>query len=381
MAFTSLASAPKRFVTTDGRGHFLRGDSIYTFAGTNLWYAPILASDGRGGNPQRLQRELDRLQSLGVTNLRILAGAEGPEGLPHHISPVLQTAPGVYNDTLLTGLDRLMAELERRDMTAVIYLTNSWEWSGGYGSYLQWTGKGVAPVPGIDGYQEYVDHVKEFVLNDSARSMALDHIRFMVGRTNSVTGRPYIDPNHLVSTGSEGAYGCEIDLDLWRRIHTSPEIDYAIIHLWPTNWGWASRDSVEAHIDRAIACSDEYIDEHLSAIRDSGRPLVIQEFGYPRDGFSFSIEAPVTARDKYYRHIIERCAADDRIAGFNFWGWNGEARPAHELWQPGDDYCCDPAHEPQGMYGVFDCDSTTLQLIRPLPLRASGEEPQGSGAR
>ena len=169
MAFTSLASAPKRFVTTDGRGHFLRGDSIYTFAGTNLWYAPILASDGRGGDPQRLSRELDQLQALGVNNLRILAGAEGPEGLPHHISPVLQTAPGVYNDTLLTGLDRLMAELERRDMTAVIYLTNSWEWSGGYGSYLQWTGKGVAPVPGIDGYQEYVNHVKEFVLNDSAR--------------------------------------------------------------------------------------------------------------------------------------------------------------------------------------------------------------------
>lgn len=419
--FSASSTTPAMsYVTTDGHGHFMRGDSVYRFAGTNLWYAPILASDGRGGDPQRLSRELDRLQALGVNNLRILAGAEGPEGLPHHISPVLQTAPGVYNDTLLTGLDRLMAELERRDMTAVIYLTNSWEWSGGYGSYLQWAGKGVAPVPGIDGYQEYVDHVKEFVLNDSARSMTLDHIRFMTARTNSVTGRPYSespaimawqianeprafsragkealaswlieaahaikanDPNHLVSTGSEGAYGCEIDLDLWRRIHTAPEIDYAIIHLWPTNWGWASRDSVEAHIDRAIAYSDEYIDEHLSAIEGSGRPLVIEEFGYPRDGFSFSIDAPVTARDKYYRHIIERCAADDRIAGYNFWGWNGEARPAHELWQAGDPYCCDPAHEPQGMYGVFDCDTTTLQLIRPLPLRAPGEEPQGSGAR
>lgn len=419
--FAASATSPAMsYVTTDGHGHFMRGDSVYRFAGTNLWYAPILASDGRGGDPQRLSRELDRLQAIGVNNLRILAGAEGPEGLPHHISPVLQTAPGVYNDTLLTGLDRLMAELERRDMTAVIYLTNSWEWSGGYGSYLQWTGKGVAPVPGIDGYQEYVNHVKEFVLNDSARSMALDHIRFMTARANSVTGRPYsespaimawqianeprafsrqgkealaswlleaaraikaIDPNHLVSTGSEGAYGCEIDLDLWRRIHTAPEIDYAIIHLWPTNWGWASRDSVEAHIDRAIAYSDEYIDEHLSAIEGSGRPLVIEEFGYPRDGFSFSIDAPVTARDKYYRHIIERCAADDRIAGYNFWGWNGEARPAHELWKAGDPYCCDPAHEPQGMYGVFDCDTTTLKLIRPLTLRASGEEPQGSGAR
>ena len=31
---------------------------------------------------------------------------------------------------------------------------------------------------------------------------------------------------------------------------------------------------------------------------------------------------------------------------------------------PGDDYCGDPAHEPQGLYSVFATDTTTLRLIQ-----------------
>ena len=403
------AAAPAltaQYVTVGNDAQFHIGDSTYRFTGTNFWYGPILAADGPWGDSARLVRELDTLQSLGITNLRILAGAEGPEGLPHHIVPALQREPGVYNDSLLTGLDRFMAMLEERRMKAVIYLTNAWEWSGGYGSLLQWAGKGVAPVPGIDGYKEYVDHVADFVLNDSARQMAVDHARFMASRTNSVTGRPYsespaimawqvcneprafsaagkeqlltwirdmaraiksADPNHMVSTGSEGMYGCEIDLDLWTRIHAMPEIDYAIIHLWPTNWGWASRDSVEAHIDRAIEYSDEYIDLHLKAIAPYGKPLVIEEFGYPRDGFRFSPSDPTTARDKYYAHIVSRFRTTPAIAGINFWGWNGSGRARGERWQPGDPFLCDPAHEPQGMYGVFDTDSSTIATLRAEP--------------
>lgn len=405
-ALTLSAASPFVAVTPDGVLN--DNEQVYRFVGTNFWYGPILASDGEWNDSLRLSRELDSLQNMGINNLRILAGAEGPAGLPHHISPVLQSSPGKYNDTLLVGLDRFMAELERRQMKAVVYLTNAWEWSGGYGSYLQWTGHGVAPVPGINGYNEYVDHVARFVQSPESRRMAVDHARYMAGRINSVTGRPYsespaimswqvcneprafskdgkedlltwikemagaikeVDSNHLVSTGSEGMYGCEGDLELWTRIHALPEIDYAVIHLWPTNWGWASRDSVETHIDRACEYSGWYIDAHLQALADSGirKPIVIEEFGYPRDGFLFSTEAPVTARDKYYAYILERFSADPRISGINFWGWNGSGRSANhsaDLWHCGDDYLCDPAHEPQGMYGVFDTDTSTINLLR-----------------
>lgn len=405
LALTGCGKADN-FVKVGEDGQFYADGKPYRFIGTNFWYGPILASDGQGGDYTRLTNELDSLQAMGIDNLRVLAGAEGPEGLPHHISPVLQPEPGVYNDTLLIGLDRFLAELERRNMKAVIYLTNAWEWSGGYGSYLQWTGHGKAPVPGIDGYQQYVDHVADFVKSDSTRHLAVGHARVITSRINSVTGRPYsespaimawqvcneprafstegkeklydwiaemasaikeCDPNHMVSVGSEGMYGCEIDLDLWTRIHALPNIDYATIHLWPTNWGWASRDSVEAHLDRAITYSDEYIETHLKAIAESKMPLVIEEFGYPRNGFQFSPDVPTTARDLYYSHIVDRFRSDPRIAGINFWGWNGAGRATHQTWQPSDDYLCDPAHEPQGMYGVFDSDRSTIATFTSSP--------------
>jgi mannan endo-1,4-beta-mannosidase len=53
--------------------------------------------------------------------------------------------------------------------------------------------------------------------------------------------------------------------------------------------------------------------------------------------------------------------------GSNFWAWNGEARAAHPdyRFRDGDRaYMGDPPHEPQGWYGLFDNDESTLALVR-----------------
>ena len=53
--------------------------------------------------------------------------------------------------------------------------------------------------------------------------------------------------------------------------------------------------------------------------------------------------------------------------GSNFWAWNGEARAAHPdaRFRDGDlAYMGDPPHEPQGWYGLFDGDASTLALVR-----------------
>lgn len=89
---------------------------------------------------ERLRRELDLLKSLGIDNLRVLAGAEG-EGLLNGITrvgPVLQPEKRKFDDEALKGLDLLLAEMRKRDMRAVIYLSNNWEWSGGFQQYLLW---------------------------------------------------------------------------------------------------------------------------------------------------------------------------------------------------------------------------------------------------
>lgn len=376
------ANETTRFVTVDADGQFRRGDSVYRFEGTNFWAAPILASEGQGGDRARLGRELDRLQRLGIGNIRLLAGAQSRNRSECLLEPQLMTAPGVYNDTLIAGLDYLLDELERRDMTAVVYLNNSWEWSGGYGSFIEWAGGGDNILPTIDGYNEYCDYAAQFLSNDSAKAIFSDYVAHIVPifaekpailswqicnepRPHSNTTEQKelmaewilqtarqiksLDPNHLVSTGSEGSVGCAMDLGLWERIHAMPEIDYATIHIWPTNWGWVKREEATDSVDRAIAMTDAYIAQHAALARAMRKPLVLEEFGYPRDNQSIDPASPATARRKYYDHIIDGFHNDSLLAGYNFWAWGGEG-------QPGETYTGDPAHEPQGLFSVFATD-------------------------
>nr|AIA87435.1 CAZy families GH5 protein [uncultured Paludibacter sp.] len=42
----------------------------------------MLGSEGQGGNRQQLKKDLDYMKSQGVVNLRVLVGADGPDGRP-----------------------------------------------------------------------------------------------------------------------------------------------------------------------------------------------------------------------------------------------------------------------------------------------------------
>lgn len=398
-------------------GQFIKNGEPYYFVGTNFWYGPILASEGTGGNRPRLERELDSLCAMGIRNLRVLVGSDGDRGVYTKVEPTLQYAPGKYNDTLLRGLDYFLAELGKRDMEAVLYLTNSWEWSGGYSQYLKWAGYGDIPLPRVAGYNEYVDYVSDFMKSDSARTMFRRYVMDIVSRTNTVTGKAYrddpaifswqicneprpfgadnkdvfrewitgtaeliksIDPNHMVSVGSEGKYGCEVDIRLWEEIGRSPYIDYLNIHIWPFNWGWTTREDMNVgNVAPAIELSLEYLDEHLAIAEMLRKPLVVEEFGFPRDSVGFSRSTSVGMRDMYYRALLSEISgqkeAGSMLAGFNFWGWGGIAVPsdAHLMWQPGDDYTGDPAQEEQGLYSVFASDTSTVSIIRQYALSAN----------
>lgn len=385
-------------------------DSTY-YVGTNFWYGAILASEGQGGDRERLARELDQMQAVGINNLRVLVGADGLPGVEAKVEPCLQLAPGVYNDTILDGLDYLMAELGRRKMYAVLFLNNSWEWSGGYSQYLGWATGTHWPTPQEVGYPTYMASCAEWSRSDSAQALFADHVRFIIGRTNRYTGRPYcedpaifswqigneprafsdevkplfaewihrsaqliksLDPNHMVSTGSEGLWGCEGDSALCRLIHSYPEVDYVTCHIWPFNWGWMDPTDMEGTIGDAISKSNDYIQRHLSICEDLQKPLVIEEFGFPRDVATWAtgscdMQTTTRYRDMYYASvfaaIISSQADGGYLHGCNFWGWGGEALPQHQQWQPGDPYTGDPAQEDQGLNSVFLSDTTTLGMV------------------
>ena len=392
-------------------GQFIRNGKPYYYVGANFWYGAILGSEGEGGNRERLHKELDYLKSIGVDNLRILVGADGSRGITAKVEPTLQIEPGVYNDTILAGLDYLMMEMGKRDMVAILYLNNSWEWSGGYSMYLQWAGKGKAPVPAEDGWPAYMEFVQQFVQCDSAKALFSNYVKDIITRENRFTGKKYIedptimswqigneprafsdenkealalwianiaaqirslDPNHLISTGSEGKHGCEQDIDLFERIHADSNIDYLNLHMWPYNWSWVKEDSLSEGVAGAKEKAKAYLDEHLTIGAKYQKPVVMEEFGFPRDGFKFSKDTPTTARDEFYKYIFELISSDAQqkglFAGCNFWAWGGfaELSDEHIYWAKGDDYTGDPAQEQQGLNSVFVSDSSTIEIIKSI---------------
>ena len=402
---TSSASNDPAFVKQK-EGRFEINGEPYYFIGTNYWYGAILGSEGQGGNRARLLKELDFMKANGVNNLRVLVGADGPAGQEVKVMPTLQVAPGVYNDTIFDGLDYLLAEMGKRNMHAVLYLNNSWEWSGGYGQYLNWAGQGDVPEKGVHDWPVFVKHVAQYADCDSCHTLFLDHVKTVLSRTNKYTGKKYtddtsimswqvgneprafsdegkpgftkwlkeatalirsLDKNHLISIGNEGLMGCENDMNLFESIHADENVDYMTIHIWPKNWSWIDITKIPASVDTAIAKTDKYIADHLVIAQKLKKAIVIEEFGYPRDNHKYTLNDPVTARDKYYanifKHIVEASKNKGLLAGCNFWAWGGFGRPAHEFWKPWDDYVGDPSQEEQGLNSVFDTDST-IKVIK-----------------
>lgn len=135
---TSLYAGP--FVKVQGHQFILDGKPYY-FVGTNYWYGSLLGLEkDRKRGVERLRRELDFLKAHGITNLRLMAGAEGT-GLMNgvvRVGPPLQPEPGKFDGAVLEGLDLVLAEMGKRKMHAVIFLSNNWEWSGGFQQYLIW---------------------------------------------------------------------------------------------------------------------------------------------------------------------------------------------------------------------------------------------------
>ena len=95
-------------------------------------------------------------------------------------------------------------------------------------------------------------------------------------------------PSQLVTTGSEGqtatpAYaGLNVVDD-----HQSAAIDFICFHMWAANWGWVRKENLAEGYPKALERAKKYINEHAVAAAKVGKPILLEEFGFPRDGGSF----------------------------------------------------------------------------------------------
>jgi len=408
----AVAARRPGFVRRKG-SRLMRDGKPYRYAGANAWYLAWLGSDAAFGDRARLRRELDRLKAFGVTNVRVLASAE--EGPLHNaVRPGFVNRDGKLNEQLLVGLDHAMAEIAARGMTAVLYLTNFWEWSGGM-TTLSWyeTGQYIDANDPAHPWPAFGDASSEFYARQAAVARYFAYVRVLVTRRNTVTGQKYsddralmawqlcneprpggspaaieknlpayyrwiddtaalirsLDRHHLVSLGMEGTIACAGRTEIVARAHQN--IDYLTAHVWPLNWGWVNGKDLAGTWEGGRARVLDYVGTQVRLATEAGKPLVIEEFGFPRDGELYDPAVPTTFRERYYRLIYSAAEASLKeggpVVGTNFWAWNGEARAAHpdSRFKDGDtQFMGDPPHEPQGWYGNFDTDTAIQAVVR-----------------
>ncbi len=402
------------FVTVSGT-QFMRDGKSYQYMGANYWQGMNLGAPGAPGDRARLLRELDMMDSLGIRNLRILAISEGPDGSMLRIAPALQQEPGQLREELLQGLDFLLEEMRKRDMTAVLVLNNFWPWSGGMAQYRLWNGADSIPYPPPHGkgtWDSYQQYTAAFYTDTPAMRQYEQTVRSLIARKNSISGRLYTEdptimswqlcneprgmnnteamhrwidetaamikklaPKQLISTGAEGyTTAPDITGTDFIRMHDGPNIDYGTAHIWIQNWQMYDPQKHDSTYPAARKFMVDYLARHAADARKLNKPWVLEEFGIMKDNGSFDPSAPNTHRDEYYEvvfHEIWSLARKGQASGVNFWAFAGLGRPVTpgEMWKIGDPLTGDPPHEPQGWYSVYDTDTSTHRVISGYALK------------
>ncbi len=376
----------------DGKPHFV--------SGINYWAGTTLARSGNTAGWDQVRRDLDGIQAAGINMIRTMGGTEGPDTEPQRIVPSIQPAAGRFDPAGVAGVLRFADELQRRGLEGIFTLSNFWQWSGGFAQYLAWAGAGPIPYPPpMPGgtWSRFQRFSGSFYQNDRAREAYRAFIRFLVpqlegnpaviwelaneprGLTNVPAYRGWIDdtarlikslaPGQLVTTGCEGltdtpgSAGVDPIKD-----NQSPAIDFICFHMWAENWGWVRAERIAAGYPKALELAKKYVNKHAELAAKVGKPLLLEEFGFPRDAGSFDPASPTTFRDRYLQEIYAQVSSlipSTPMAGLMPWAWGGDSRPPRpgQLWKPGDPFVGDPPHERQGWYSLYDQD-TTLQLIK-----------------
>jgi mannan endo-1,4-beta-mannosidase len=280
------SSVSSEFITSNGNKFDMNGKSFY-FSGTNNYYLQYSSKN-------TIDNVFRQAKSMHLKVMRIWGFMDGNQ--INNI--VLQSAPGVYNESGFKNFDYIIKKAKESEIKLIIPFVNNWNDFGGMNQYVKWSG--------AEGHDD-------FYKNESCRTAYKNYINYFLNRVNTYTGVEYkndptimtwelaneprcqsdpsgdtiynwakemssyvknIDKNHLVAVGDEGffkmkssdwSYNGSEGVD-WDRLITIPNIDYGTVHLYPDNWGKSSD------------WGTQWIKDHINAANAVNKPMVLEEY-------------------------------------------------------------------------------------------------------
>jgi hypothetical protein len=377
------------FVSTHNSNFVLNGE-ILRFAGTNAYYLPNYEKLNSGV----VDRALDLFQDTGVSVVRMWGFYDGYDcGYSKNDSSenVIQTSPGVYSESALRDLDRVIAKGKDRGIKFIIPFVNYWDELGGICQYNTWAGASN-PSTNMDF----------FISNSQTQKWFKDYISMLLNRVNTVTGVAYkdepaifawqimnegrnrgqhhnvlrnwyqeiaqhiksIDKNHLVSTGEEGfdeGTPSQYSVDQYSNTYvlranegtsyiantSIPEIDFGSAHWYPGEFGFGSTVN-----ENLLKAQRAWLSDHQKIAQNAGKPFYIGEFGLAGWGDDRVKEM----YDALYKH-----AEEIKLDGNLLWQLVADGT---KCWEFGGNICHPGGRADTDLYNKFKQHVTNMKGLK-----------------
>ena len=140
-------------------------------------------------------------------------------------------------------------------------------------------------------------------------------------------------PKQLVSSGMEGDTSYFSKSQSLMHTQGLAGVDYVTSHLWVQNWDlYVPGYDDASFLNATLAFGKAYIIGSAAQAAALGLPLVLEEFGFPRDLGSLSPLATTKRRDRFYAMcfmtLLDSVSFGGSLAGMNWWAYSGVNRPA-----------------------------------------------------
>lgn len=274
-------------------GHFMREGQPQYFVGVNMWHATEIAES----DPYRLRVGLDSMQVHSTKNIRIMVTDEAK------------------------GLNKLLRDMSVRGLYAVVCLND-----GETCKFDETTEQHIREI--VEEYKKS-DSIFSWEICDApqlpvAEDGICDTLAFIERIQEIAHLIKTIDPNHMVSVGSEGSHMFGDNKQYYKLLNDCSDIDYLTMHIWPNDWGWINLDNPAVTFGKVSS----YLADHISVAEELNKPLVIENFGFSKkEGFMLEDAASLENRDRYFEAILGQVMSSikhgGKLAGCNMRGANG----------------------------------------------------------
>lgn len=328
------------FVTVrDGRLFFPEnpGQPAY-FVGVTMAKAPLMLSHNDKASRQQLKADFDRLQDLGVNVVSVsLCGQGHADTLTCH------------DEKMLSGLDVILAEAERRHIYIMVCLT-----------------AGECPYCHLSHDDETLklplrrNTVTRKTYQDTPALMAWQ----LSGHTDDILSLAAqlkeADQRHLIaaSAGIEG-FG-KNSRTVCSSLLAGAAVDMLSLDLLPTDIGWASTSALHTAMPHIYLNTEDVLAQLNRLNTPLVKPIILGRVGYERDKAHCHAAATTRSRDALFSFVVSHLAESRSnatpLSGACFYGWDcsptANVSPNGEL-----------APHRAGQYTIFRSDQTSLSII------------------